>query len=404
MGRKKIFNDPVYGFVEIPYGIILDLVDHPFFQRLRRIRQLGLTNLVYPGANHNRFQHALGAYYLMAKTIRVLQAKAVDITEEEAEAVGIAILLHDIGHGPQSHALEHSIVSFSHEELSLLFMDRLNEEYEGRLDLAIKIFKNQHPKRFLFQLVSGQLDMDRMDYLNRDSYFSGVIEGRVGYDRIIKMLDVRNNELVVEEKGIYSIEQFLNARRIMYWQVYLHKTSLSAELMLIQLFKRAKALAQKGKKFNISEALAQFLEEDVDFAKAKKDPKWLDLFAKLDDCDIQMAIKSFVGHDDFVLNYLASGLQNRHLFRLEYKKSSFSPEYVDQIKKNLVGKMGTVTKDYTDLLVFSGIQTNMSYNPLQEISILFKNNSVSPLSQFSDYELGTRQIKKYYICYPKIKS
>ncbi len=404
MGRKKIFNDPVYGFVEIPYGIIFDLVDHPFFQRLRRIRQLGLTNLVYPGANHNRFQHALGAYYLMSKAIRVLRAKGVTISEAEAEAVGIAILLHDIGHGPQSHALEHSIVSFSHEELSLLFMDRLNQEYEGRLDLAIKIFKDEHSKRFLHQLVSGQLDMDRMDYLNRDSYFTGVIEGRVGYDRIIKMLDVRDNELVVEEKGIYSIEQFLSARRIMYWQVYLHKTSLSAELMLIQLFKRAKELARKGKKFDVSASLVQFLEEDVDFAKAKEDPKWLDLFAKLDDCDIQMAIKSFIDQDDFVLSYLASGLQNRQLFRLEYKKTSFPKDYSDQIKNKLALKLKDTTKDNTDLLVFNGTQTNLSYNSQQEISILFKDNSVSPLSQIADSELGIKQIKKYYICYPKIKA
>ncbi len=403
MARKKIFNDPVYGFIEVPYGIIFDLVDHPYFQRLRRIRQLGLTNLVYPGANHNRFQHALGAYYLMTKAVRVLKGKGVNITEAEEEAVGIAILLHDIGHGPQSHALEHSIVNFSHEDLSLLFMERLNEEFSGKLSLAMEIFKDAYAKKFLHQLVSGQLDMDRMDYLNRDSYFTGVIEGRVGYGRIIKMLDVRDNELVIEEKGIYSIEQFLAARRIMYWQVYLHKTALSAELMLIQAFKRAKMLAQKGEKFQISLALSSLLEEDVDLAKARKNPKWLDLFAKLDDCDIQMAIKTFAEHKDLVLNYLTIGLQNRKLFRLEYKKSSFPKKYTDQIKIKLPQFIEGLTKENSELLIFHGIQTNISYNPLKEINILFKDNSVSPLSEFADYELGTRQIKKYYICYPKIK-
>ena len=403
MIRKKIFNDPVYGFIEIPYGIIFELVDHPYFQRLRRIRQLGLTNMVYPGANHTRFQHALGAYYLMSKAVRALRSKGVEITDAEEEAVGIAILLHDIGHGPQSHALEHSIVDFSHEDLSMLFMERLNDEFSGQLSLAIEIFKDAYAKKFLYQLVSGQLDMDRMDYLNRDSYFTGVIEGRIGYGRIIKMLDVRDNELVIEEKGIYSIEQFLAARRIMYWQVYLHKTALSAELMMIQAFKRAKMLAQKGVKFPISTPLSQLLEKNVDLAEAQKNPKWLDLFAKLDDCDIQMAIKIFAESDDFVLSYLTMSLQNRKLFRLEYQKASFQKKYTDQIKINLQDKIKGLTKENLELLVFGGIQTNISYNPLKEINILFKDNRVSPLSQFADYELGTRQIKKYYICYPKIK-
>ena len=403
MIRKKIFNDPVYGFIEIPYGIIFELVDHPYFQRLRRIRQLGLTNMVYPGANHTRFQHALGAYYLMSKAVRALRSKGVEITDAEEEAVGIAILLHDIGHGPQSHALEHSIVDFSHEDLSMLFMERLNDEFSGQLSLAIEIFKDAYAKKFLYQLVSGQLDMDRMDYLNRDSYFTGVIEGRIGYGRIIKMLDVRDNELVIEEKGIYSIEQFLAARRIMYWQVYLHKTALSAELMMIQAFKRAKMLAQKGVKFPISTPLSQLLEKNVDLAEAQKNPKWLDLFAKLDDCDIQMAIKIFAESDDFVLSYLTMSLQNRKLFRLEYQKTSFQKKYTDQIKINLQDKIKGLTKENLELLVFDGIQTNISYNPLKEINILFKDNRVSPLSEFADYELGTRQIKKYYICYPKIK-
>ncbi len=245
-GKNKIFNDPVYGFITIPRGLLLDIIDHPFFQRLRRISQLGLTYYVYPGATHSRFHHTLGAYHLMSQAIDVLRSKDVDITEEEAQAVKIAILLHDIGHGPFSHALEHTIVDVHHEFLSLEFMRRFNEIFEGQLQTAIDIFTNKHPKKFLYQLVSGQLDVDRLDYLNRDSFYTGVYEGVIGYDRIIKMLDVRDDELVVEVKGIYSIEKFLIARRLMYWQVYLHKTAFGADQMLIHALKRAKQLAQEG--------------------------------------------------------------------------------------------------------------------------------------------------------------
>ena len=256
MNKKKIFNDPVYGFITIPYNIIFDLIEHPYFQRLRRIKQLGLTDHVYPGALHTRFHHALGAMHLMTQTIEVLRSKDVKITKKEAKAVSIAILLHDIGHGPFSHTLENTLVNIHHEELSLFFMEALNKEFGGKLTLAIQIFKDEYPKKFLHQLVSGQLDMDRMDYLNRDSFFTGVYEGVIGYDRIIKMLSVKNGNLVVERKGIYSIEKFLMARRLMYWQVYLHKTVVSAEQMLVKVVERAKKLAEQKKKLSISENLA----------------------------------------------------------------------------------------------------------------------------------------------------
>ncbi len=401
--KKKIFNDPVYGFVEIPYGLIFELVEHPYFQRLRHIRQLGMTNLVYPGANHTRFQHALGAYYLMRKAIRVLREKGVSITAEEAEAVSAAILLHDIGHGPHSHALERSIMELHHEQLSLLIMERLNEMMGGRLDLAIEIFKGRYEKPFLTQLVSGQLDMDRMDYLNRDSYFTGVIEGRVGYDRIIKMLDVHDGRLVVEQKGIYSIEQFLAARRIMYWQVYLHKTVLAAELMLIAVFKRAKELARAGVSLGISGPLRHFLEQPVTMDLVYRDPAWIERFTKLDDCDVNTALKRFAGHPDKLLAFLAGSILYRKLFRLEYSKSSFSDTYVNEIKINLARQMEWLTEEYLEKVVICGIQSNISYNPMEEIAIQFKNGSVSPMSGFADYDLGTRKILKFYICYPKIK-
>jgi uncharacterized protein len=258
MVKKKIFNDPVYGFINVPYGIIFDLVEHPYFQRLRRIKQVSLTHYVYPGALHTRFHHALGALHLMSQAIDVLRSKGAQITDEEADAVSIAILLHDIGHGPFSHTLEHTLINVSHETLSLLFMQKLNEEFGGTLDLAIRIFRDDYPKKFLHQLVSSQLDMDRMDYLTRDSFFTGVYEGVIGYDRIIKMLSVHDGELVVEEKGIYSIEKFLIARRLMYWQVYLHKTVLSAELMLIRTMRRAKELAHAGATLEVSGNLAFF--------------------------------------------------------------------------------------------------------------------------------------------------
>ena len=287
MSRKKIFNDPVYGFTTVPYGIIFDLVEHPYFQRLRRIKQLSLTHYVYPGALHTRFHHALGALHLMQRTIDVLKSKGIQISPEEEEAVCIAILLHDIGHGPFSHTLERTLIDISHEEISILFMEDLNRVFDGKLSLAIEIFKDNYSKKFLHQLVSSQLDMDRMDYLNRDSFFTGVSEGVIGYDRIIEMLTVCNNELAVEEKGVYSIEKFLIARRLMYWQVYLHKTVLSAELLLIQILKRAKELVQNGVKLPVSERLNFFLSRNFTKKNYLSDKNsLLKNFSKLDDDDI----------------------------------------------------------------------------------------------------------------------
>ena len=285
--KRKILNDPVYGFITIPYEIIFDLIEHPYFQRLRRITQLGLTNLVYSGANHTRFQHAIGAMHLMGKAIDVIRSKGEEITEEEAIGVTVAILLHDIGHGPYSHTLENSIVEgVSHEQISEIFMQKLNDEFEGRLDTAIQIFKNEHPKKFLNQLVSSQLDMDRLDYLRRDSFFTGVSEGIIGVDRIIKMLGVVNGNLVVESKGIYSIEKFLVARRLMYWQVYLHKTVIAAESMLLQILKRAKELSQKGVHLPCTSQLEVFLKSSVSQMQLSNDSSYLESFAQLDDYDI----------------------------------------------------------------------------------------------------------------------
>ena len=293
LNKKKIFNDPIYGFITLNRDIIFDLIEHPYFQRLRRIKQLGLTHLVYPGALHTRFHHALGTMHLMQKAIEVIRSKGTTITEEEAEGVSIAILLHDIGHGPFSHALEHSIVSgISHEEISTLFMDELNKKFKGKLDLALKIFRNEYKKKFLYQLVSSQLDMDRIDYLKRDSFYTGVSEGVVNTDRIITMLTVKNDELAIEEKGIYSVEQFIIARRLMYWQVYLHKTVLAAENLSVKILKRAKELALNGEDLFCTPALKEFLYNKHDLSSFQNNPKLLEIFAELDDVDIMSLVSS----------------------------------------------------------------------------------------------------------------
>ncbi|MCK6692481.1 MAG: HD domain-containing protein [Thermoanaerobaculia bacterium] len=367
--KLKIFNDPVYGFVSVPHGLLLELADHPYFQRLRRIRQVGLAHYVYPGALHTRFHHALGALHLMQQAIEVLRSKGTEISDEEAEAACVAILLHDIGHGPYSHALEHTIVDLHHEQLSLLFMEALNRHFKGSLTLAIDIFADRYPKKFLHQLVSGQLDMDRMDYLNRDSFFTGVSEGVIGYDRIIKMLAVHEGELVVEEKGIYSIEKFLIARRLMYWQVYLHKTNVSAEHMVIHLLRRARELALNGVELEASKHLRWFLYRDS--AEKPDIPELLGHFSQLDDVDIAAAIKAWRESGDFVLSYLSTGLLDRKLFRLEH-------------------------------LVFDGRESNRAYDDTQEqIKILFKDGRVLPIDECSDVPLYTQEVTKYFICYPK---
>jgi len=402
MSRKKIFNDPVYGFISVPYGILFQLVEHPIFQRLRRIKQLSLTHYVYPGALHTRFHHALGALHLMRQAISTLQQKGVEISDEEAEAVQIAILLHDVGHGPFSHTLEHTLINVTHEELSTWFMEQLNEEFDGALRTAIAIFENRYHKHFLYQLVSGQLDMDRMDYLTRDSFFTGVYEGVIGYDRIIKMLSVENDELVVEEKGIYSIEKFLIARRLMYWQVYLHKTVLSAEQMLVRTLQRAKTLARAGKSVEASRSLNYFLHFDLEGEALQQEKNnLLQHFASLDDFDVVAALKTWQHNDDKVLRYLASSLINRRLFKLSFQKEAPTAMQLAGLQKEIQQQFPAVSEADKYFLI-TGKETNRAYSTAkEEIKILLKNKEVQPLSKISDYEIQNRIIAKNFLCYPK---
>nr|WP_273444981.1 HD domain-containing protein [Neolewinella agarilytica] len=398
----KILNDPVYGFISIPYGIVFDLVEHPYFQRLRSIKQVSLTHYVYPGALHTRFHHALGALHLMGEAVKSLKSKGVKINKKEAEAVMIAILLHDIGHGPFSHTLEHTLIEAHHEELSLLFMERLNDEFGGKLDLAIRIFKGEYKKHFLHQLVTGQLDMDRMDYLNRDSYFTGVSEGVIGYDRIIKMLNVADDRLVVEQKGIYSVERFLTSRRIMYWQVYLHKTVVSAEQMLILVLQRARQLAERGDQLWAPPSLDYFLHNRVtsaDFLNRRND--LLDCFAALDDTDITSAVKAWQKHSDALLSYLSFGLINRRLFRLEFSNEPFPEAYLNSIRAALRG-CKDLPRGAAELFLINGEESNSAYTlNKEEIMVLTKEGTVVPMSKISDFGIAPRTFRKYFICYPK---
>ncbi len=403
MNKRKIFNDPVYGFTSIPYGILFDLVEHPYFQRLRRIKQVSLTHYVYPGALHTRFHHALGALHLMGQAIEVLRSKEVDISDEEAEAVSIAILLHDIGHGPFSHTLEHALINVHHEEVSLRFMERLNDIFEGKLALAIRIFKDEYPKQFLHQLVSGQLDMDRMDYLNRDSYFTGVSEGVIGFDRIIKMLAVHGGELAVEEKGIYSIEKFLIARRLMYWQVYLHKTVLAAEQMLVKTLQRAKQLAMRGEQLDVPKSLAFFLYQNISLEDFDANlAEMLGHFARLDDYDIFSALKNFTEHPDPLLAFLAESILDRRLFKIELKNLPFEMDYLAEVRNRVERGFQHFPEGHLDYLMMVGDQTNHAYNTAKdEIKILYKDGAVLPISQVMDFGLQTNVSRKFYLCYPK---
>ncbi|MCP9237437.1 HD domain-containing protein [Lewinella sp. JB7] len=400
--KQKILNDPVYGFISIPYGILFDLVEHPYFQRLRNVKQVSLTHYVYPGALHTRFHHALGALHLMQQAVASLKGKGVKINKREAEAVMIAILLHDIGHGPFSHTLEKTLIDVHHEELSLLFMQRLNDEFNGRLDLAIRVFTGKYKKHFLHQLVSGQLDMDRLDYLNRDSYFTGVAEGVIGYDRIIKMLNVVNDRLVVEQKGIYSVERFLTSRRIMYWQVYLHKTVVAAEQMLRLILQRARELADTGRAPWAPPSLTYFLNHRItrdDFHQRRND--LLDCFAALDDTDISTAVKAWQQHPDPLLSYLSYGLVNRRLFRLEFANEPFDPEYVDTIRQALA-RSSLVPRQAAAHLIIQGKETNSAYTlTKEEIMVCTKNGDVVPMSSVSDFGITPRVFTKYFLCYPK---
>ena len=409
--KLKIINDPVYGFINIPSEIIFDLIEHPYFQRLRRIKQLGHTPFVYPGTRHTRCQHALGAMYLVIKAIETLKSKGHEINDEEAESVTIAILLHDIGHGPFSHALEQSIVNgVSHEELSLLFMNKLNIIFEGKLSMAIDIFLDKYPKKYLHQLVSGQMDMDRLDYLRRDSFFSGVSEGVIGSERIIKMLNVFDGKLVIESKGIYSIEKFLIARRLMYWQVYLHKTVLTAEQMLLTILKRAVDLTRKGHKLYTTPALEYFLNNAItkhDFTNNKTDVNGksvLDLFASLDDDDLSISIKNWATNSDKVLSRLAYSLLNRQLFKIEIQDSPFSDDKILGLEDMIERKYQVNKPDIKYFLISNSI-SNYAYTlEDSQIDILYNNGEIKELSIASDIlniEVLSRNVKKYFIIYPK---
>ncbi|MBL7932120.1 MAG: HD domain-containing protein [Bacteroidia bacterium] len=403
--KRKIINDPIYGFVSIPGDLIFDLIEHRYFQRLRRIKQLGLTNLVYPGALHTRFHHAIGAMHLMQETVHSLRQKNVNITSKEEEAVLVAILLHDIGHGPFSHALEHSIVTgVNHEAISSLIMSKLNLEFKGKLALAIKIFNDQYPKKFLHQLVSSQLDMDRLDYLKRDSFFTGVSEGVISSDRIIKMLNVEKNQLVVEQKGIYSIEKFLIARRLMYWQVYLHKTVLSAETLLVTILKRAKELSGQGRDLFATPALSLFLKNNFTKKDFDKRSELLDSFAKLDDNDVIASIKVWCDDKDKILSTLCTNLLNRKLFRVEISSSPIPKAYCEKLAEQ-ASKKYKVSKKEAAYFVLTDKVNNSAYTADQlKINIRMGNNQLLDVAQASDLlniQSLSKTVTKYFICYPK---
>ena len=395
----------MYGFISLKGGIILNLIEHPYFQRLRRISQLGLTSLVYPGALHTRFHHAIGAMHLMQKAIYVLRSKGHEISNEEAEGVKIAILLHDIGHGPYSHSLEHSIVdNISHEELSLFYMHKLNNEFNGKLDLAIQIFKDEYSKSYLHQLVSSQLDMDRMDYLNRDSFYSGVQEGVVGAERIINMLDVVNDKLVVESKGIYSVEKFLIARRLMYWQVYFHKTVVSAEQMLIKVLQRAKELSQNNIDLFGTSSLQHLLNNNFTIEDFKSNPKVFEAFTELDDYDIMASIKEWQNHSDNILASLSNKIVKRELFKVTLLDEPMDDLSISRIKKNI---MNAYNLDATNVNYFflEGEITNNAYKLNDsDINILFKDNLIKDLMGAADkstISALSKTVKKYFYCHPK---
>ncbi|WP_339886841.1 HD domain-containing protein [uncultured Flavobacterium sp.] len=403
INKRKIFNDPIYGFITIPNTLIYDLIQHPYFQRLRRISQMGLTYLVYPGAHHTRFHHALGCMHLMQKAIQTLRFKEVEISEEEENALLIAILLHDIGHGPFSHAMEQSIVEeVHHEQLSLLFMEKLNEEFDGKLSLAIQIFKEEYHRKFMLQLVSSQLDMDRLDYLRRDSFYSGVAEGNINSERLIQMMNVQNDVLVIEEKGIYSVEKFLMARRLMYWQAYLHKTSVVSEIILMNILKRAKELTQNGIILNCSEPLQFFLTNKISLDNF--DSKVLQTFSYLDDFDVMSAIKNWQFNDDFVLSSLSKMIINRDLLKIQMMNDKPKKESLLGFRNKFIEKHNTTAIE-TDYFIFKGKIKNQAYNKESEpIRILKKDGSVEDVAQASDQlslKALSKPVTKYFICYPK---
>jgi uncharacterized protein len=399
---RKIINDPVYGFITLDQDLLLNIVAHPYYQRLRRIHQMAFAHLVYPGAVHTRLHHSLGAYHLMGNAVAELRRKGVVISEEEELGVKTAILLHDIGHGPFSHALENVLIrGVHHERLSLLIMQRLNEEFDGQLETGIRIFTNDHPKRYLHQLVSGQLDMDRMDYLTRDSFFTGVSEGVIGYDRILKMLTVHRGELMVEEKAIYSIEKFLVSRRLMYWQVYLHKTVLSAEKMLVRILERARELVLSGHSVPSSSPVLDFFLQQATVDESLVDMH-LDRFCLLDDFDVMGAIKHWMFHPDKVLSLLSRGLIDRRLLKVRLQATPFDEDVVEGLKKS-VAKELSLPEEEAGYFVFTGEAVNTTYNAVDEkINILFKDGSVKDISQVDNaliQQTLASTVKKFYLCY-----
>ncbi|HEV8269750.1 MAG TPA: HD domain-containing protein [Chitinophagaceae bacterium] len=401
---RKIINDPVYGFITIDHPLILDIIAHPYYQRLRRIYQMAFAHLVYPGAVHSRLHHSLGAYHLMCNALYELKSKGIEITPDEELGAKVAILLHDIGHGPYSHTLEKELINdVHHEALSILIMKVLNKEFNGQLQTAIDIFTNNYPKKFLYQLIAGQVDVDRMDYLTRDSFFTGVSEGVIGYDRIIKMLTVHNGQLMVEEKAIYSIEKFLVSRRLMYWQVYLHKTVLSAEMMLVKIIQRAKELIARGTKIEAAtSALNYFLQNPS--ANHKTD-EHLDTFCSLDDFDVMATVKNWIDHPDKILSTLCRGLVDRKLYKVKLQANTFDDSFVNEKKKELM-KRFSISNEEADYFVFTGEAMNTTYNPEDErINILFKDGSVKDISKVDNaliHQHLATPVKKQYICYLRV--
>jgi len=405
--KKKLINDPVYGFITIPDELIFDVIEHPFIQRLRRILQLGLTHLVYPGAMHTRFNHVLGAMHLMRTAISTIRRKGHEVSKEEERAVLLAILLHDIGHGPFSHALEYDIVSgITHEEISALFIQKLSKEFGSDLEEALLIFKNKHPKKFLYELVSSQLDMDRLDYLNRDSFYTGVSEGIIGSERLIDMLNVSNGQLVLEEKGIYSVEKFIIARRLMYWQVYMHKTVVAAEYMLIHVLRRAKCLVQNGEKLFASPSLNYFLSNNISKEVFESDEKALLHFANIDDNDIWSGIKVWQDSNDLVLSFLSKALIDRNLFKIEISSTSFSKQRVEEVKSKVEASFG-LSKSEVEYLVYDKVLSNNAYSSTkQNIMLLKKNGEIIDLPSASDnlnISALAKPVEKYFLCYPNIR-
>lgn len=404
--KGKIINDPVHGFITVPDGLIAEVLQHPFVQRLKRIKQLGLTEFVYPGANHTRFHHALGVMHLTSVAIEVLQNKGVDISGQEAEAVKLAGLLHDVGHGPFSHTLEYTLLDgVHHETVSSLMIQHLNEEFEQRLTLAAKIFNNDYKKKFLYQLISNQIDTDRLDYLKRDAYFTGVSEGNIGAGRMIKMFAVHGQELVIEQKGIYSIEQFLSARRMMYWQVYMHKTTVATEQMLVQLIKRARQLALQGiLKDMPSASLRFFLENEITANSFANDDKLLHTFANLDDYDIWASIKHWQNHEDAILKYLSLGFINRNLFRIILSDEPISTDIKQQIIEQGQQKLSSIPTSEWQELIVEGCLSNSAYTLQNKINILTKEGILTDVAQASDLpyiEAMSHKVDKYFICFPR---